>query len=105
MEQFKITRKPFVNRIYKRLFDYYGKKFRQTENLTIDPISVKLPTPYCLIIRYSVVNKSEKYELVIQGDWRNWYAELSNNPDLTIPTELDIELVIKHRYKESYKIS
>lgn len=105
MEQFQISKKPFWNRIYKRLLDYFTKKYKQTENLVIDPISVKLPTPYLLVIRFSVTNKSEKYELAIQGDWRNWYAEMSNNPDLVKPSELDVEMVIKHRHQEAYKIS
>lgn len=105
MEQFQISKSPFRNKIYKRLVDYFTKKYKKTESLVIDPLSVKLPTPYCLVIRFAMVNKSEKYELVIQGDWRNWYTEMSNNPELTKPSELDIEMVIKHRYQEAFKMN
>lgn len=105
MEQFQISRKPLKNKIYKKLVEYFTKKVKETESLTIDPVSVKLPTAHCLIIRFSVPNKGEKYELTIQGDWRTWYAELANNPDLEKPTELNIEMVIRARYKDAYKIN
>lgn len=105
MEQFQISKSPFLNRIYKRLLDYFTKKYKKTESLVINPISVKLPTPYCLVIRFSITNKSEKYELVIQGDWRNWYTEMSNNPDLEKPSDLDIEMVIRHRYLDAFKMN
>lgn len=105
MDQFQISRKPFRNKIYKNLVDYFTKKVKQTESLVIDPISVKLPTAYCLIIRFSVTNKGEKYELALQGDWRTWYSEMANNPDLIKPKDLDIEMVIRTRYKDAYRIS
>lgn len=105
MDQFQINRKPLRNKIYKRLADYFTKKVKETDSLVIDPVSVKLPTPYCLIIRFSVPNKGEKYELALQGDWRNWYAEMANNPDLEKPKELNIEMVIRTRQKDAYKIN
>lgn len=105
MEQFQIAKNPFWNNIYKKGLDYFNKKYKKTESLVINPISVKLPTPHCLVIRFSVTNKSEKYELVIQGDWRNWYTEMANNPDLIKPSELDVEMVIRHRYLDAFKIN
>jgi len=70
----------------------------------IDPTSVKLPTPYCLVIRYSVTNKAEKYELVLQGDWRTWYAEMANDSDLEKPKELDVVMTIRHKHDKSLKL-
>lgn len=105
MNQFQINRKPFRNKIYKRLADYFTKKVKETESLVIDPISIKFPTPYCLIIRFSVRNKIEKYELALQGDWRNWYTEMANNPDLEKPKEINIEMIIRARIKDAFKIN
>lgn len=105
MNQFQIVKKPFRNKIYKKLSDYFTKKVKETENLVIDPVSVKLPTPYCLVIRFSITNKNEKYELVLQGDWRNWYAEMVNNTDLELPKDIDVEMAIRNSISSAYKIN
>lgn len=103
MEQFEIPKSLFWNRIYRKLADYFNKKVRETENLVINPISVKLPTAHCMVIKFHIVNKNEKYEIVRQGDWKKWYPELTNNPD-KIPSDMNIEMAIRHNISVAYKI-
>lgn len=104
MEQFEIVGKPFWNRFYKKWMNYFTEKFKSTQNLIVNPLSVKLPTPHLIVIKFSLVNKNEKYELAIQGDWRNWYTEMSNNPDLKKPSELDIENAIRAHFEKAYRL-
>lgn len=103
MEQFKIPVNKFWHRLYKSLSEYFLKKAKKTECSVINPISVKFPTPHCVVIKYNIVNRNEKYEIVKQGDWREWYTEVSNSPD-TIPKGFDVELAIRHNFSRSYKI-
>lgn len=106
-EKFEISRSSFWNKIYKRLRDYFDRKYSETQDLTIRPIYVKLPTPFCMIIRFSEATDKSiiKKELVLQGDWKDMYVELTNNPELEWPSGVDIELVIRHRIEESYEIN
>lgn len=104
MEQFKIPVNKFWHNLYKRLSNFFLKKARKTESLVIDPISVKFPTPHCVIIKFNIVNRNQKYEIVKQGDWKEWYTDVSNNPE-TIPKGFDVEMAIRHNFIKSYKIS
>lgn len=103
MEQFEITRNIFWYNIFKKLSEYFTKKMKNTESLVINPISVKLPTAHCMIIKFQVVNKNEKYEIIRQGNWKKWYSEMATNSD-KIPSDMNIEMAIRHNMHNAYKI-
>jgi hypothetical protein len=103
MDQFEISRNKFLYRMYKKIADIFIMKAKNVESLVINPISVKFPTPHCVIIKFGIVNKNEKYEIVKQADWKDWYTKMVNDSN-NLPPDFDIEMAIRHNFDIAYRI-
>lgn len=89
----------FWNRIHK----FISKKVKSTESKTIDVISTTLPSAFCLIIRYKILNSNEKYELIIQGNFSDTYKRIKDDETL-IEKLINYEEIIINNINKSYKL-
>ena len=53
-----------------------------------------------MVIRFSILNKNEKYEIVLQGQFQNAYKQQEENQ----PMDFNTEILIRENLKEAYKI-
>ena len=103
--QFKIYGKPFLHNFYKRIYDMAQRKMKKHENLAIDVISVKFPSPFSILIRYAVTNKDEKYEIILQGPFQEQYKRVNGDrpePGLTFQ---EVETIIRQSYGDALKLT
>jgi hypothetical protein len=100
---FKWGGNSFLFKFYSKLNTWASKKAKKYESKTIEVISIKFPSPFLMLIRFSIINKKEKYELTLQGKFTNEY-KLFNDSE-TISDNINPEEIIKQNFKFSYKIT
>ena len=104
--QFKIVGSPFRNKMWRRVNSITLKYIKNTEDNIIDVSKITFPSPFCVLIRYEILNFSEKYELVFQGDYQDKfraYKDLDNDP-LAGLDEDGIETLIRTNHKRAKRI-
>jgi len=104
--QFRIIGNPFRNRMWRRISSLAQRKIKETEDSIIDVKYVTFPSPYCLLVRYDVINVTEKYEIVIQGDFVDRYKEWKEKvePQFGIVDEKQLEIIIRANHQNAKKI-
>ena len=100
MEQFTLRGSSLHLRFHSRILAFAQAKVRKHEDKVVDVISVKLPSAFCMVIRFSILNKNEKYEIVLQGQFQNAYKQQEENQ----PMDFNTEILIRENLKEAYKI-
>ena len=100
MEQFTLRGSSLHHRFYSRILSFAQAKVRKHEDKVVDVISVKLPSAFCMVIRFSILNKNEKYEIVLQGQFQNVYKQQEENQ----PMDFNTEILIRENLKGVYKI-
>ena len=100
MEQFTIKGSSLPHRIYSNILAYAQNKVRRYEDKVVDVISVKLPSAFCMVIRFSILNKNEKYEIVLQGQFAAAYKQQEEGKAI----DFNAEILIRENLKDAYKI-
>jgi len=103
--QFKIAGKRTRNRFWQKVLKIAQSKVRKSEDNVIDVKSVSFPSPYCILVRYDVLNKNEKYEIVIQGDYISQYKEWRDmeEPQFGLD-ERQTEIIIRSNHTKAKKL-
>lgn len=104
--QFKILGNPFRNRMWRRISKLAQQKIKKTEDSIIDVKYVSFPSPYCILVRYEVINANEKYEIVMQGEFVEKYKEWKEKeePSMGIIDETQLEIIIRSNHEHAKKI-
>ena len=100
---FKLGGNQFLFKFYSKLQVWISKKVKKYESKTIEVISIKFPSPFVMLIRFSIINKKEKYELTLQGKYTNEYKTFTDNG--AISDNINPEEIIRQQFKHSYKIT
>lgn len=87
------------------MFDAAQRKMKKYENLTVDIISVKFPSPFSVIIRYAITNKDEKYEIMLQGPFQDQYKKATAEKPEPGLTDQEVEIIIRQNYRNAYKLT
>ena len=80
------------------------KKIKKTEPKTINVISVTFPSAFSLLIRYEIINTSQKYEIILQGDFKKQFKEWKENQELSAPS-VNVESIINEHHKNSTQVT
>jgi hypothetical protein len=104
--QFKIIGNPVKNKFWKWISKIAQNKIKKTEDSIIDVKSVSFPSAYCILIRYEIINKSSKYEIVIQGDYVSQYKSWreQGEPSLGILEDKEVEIIIRNNLSSAKKV-
>jgi hypothetical protein len=104
--QFKILGNPLRNRLWRSISKIAQNKIKKTEDSIIDVKNVSFPSPYCILVRYEVINVNEKYEIVIQGEFVDKYKEWKEKeePSMGVIDETQLEILIRTNHERAKKI-
>jgi len=102
-EQFMIQGNKFSYKLFKWGFEFCKKKIKKHENKTIDITSIKFPSAFSMVIRFSIVNTNEKFEIVLQGYFQEAYKYFEETGKL-IET-INAEVLIRQNLREAFKIN
>jgi hypothetical protein len=104
--QFKIIGNPTKNKFWKWVNRIAQKKIKKTDDSIIDVKTVSFPSPYCILIRYEVINEGSKYEIVMQGNYvpqyKSWKEQ--EEPISGILDDREVEILIRSNHTSSKKV-
>lgn len=99
--QFKITGKPRAFNFWNKLLQYAQQRVKRVEDKTVNVISATFPSAFCILIRYEIINNSQKYEIVLQGDYQDIYRIWKESDEPKIPESVNVELLIKSMHNSA----
>lgn len=97
------TKPKLTYNFWNRVNKFVSKKVKLTEPKTVDIISTTMPSAFCLIIRYKILNSNEKYELILQGNFSDMYKRIKEDETL-IEKLINHEEIITNNIHKSYKL-
>jgi hypothetical protein len=101
MDTFKIKGNPFKFKFWKWINNISNDRMKKYQDITIDTTNVIFPTPFTMIIKFTVVNTGKKYELVNQGKFAEYYKSQADGN----LRDLNIDTIITELFKSAYEIN
>lgn len=102
--QFTIQGKNRSHKFWIWLSKIIQKRIKKTEPKTVNVISTTFPSAFSLLIRYEIINTGNKYEIVLQGDFKNQFKEWKENQELNAPSVNTESIIIEH-HKNSTQVT
>ena len=102
--QFKMKGKKRSYSFWSWLLKKAQKKVRETEEKTVNLISVNFPSAFCMLIRYEIINTGQKYEIVIQGEYQKQYRAWKESKEQYIPEEVKVEWIITENHANAKQV-
>lgn len=104
MSSFKIQGSPIRFKFWKWLNNLSTNKMKKYQDVVIDITNILLPTPSTMIIKFTIVNTSKKYELINQGRFSELYKKQSDGEAIT-SLDINTENIITSNLKYAYEIN
>ena len=80
------------------------RKVKETEEKTVNLISVNFPSAFCMLIRYEIINTGQKYEIVMQGDYQDQYRAWKESEEQEIPESVRVEWLITENHANAKQV-
>lgn len=81
------------------------RKVKETEEKTVNLISVNFPSAFCMLIRYEIINTGQKYEIVMQGDYQDQYRSWKESEEKEIPDAVKVEWIITENHANAKQVA
>jgi hypothetical protein len=104
MMSFKIPGNKTRVKIWKAVANLANNKIKKHSDLLIDVTGVILPTPFTIIIKFTIVNLGKKYELVKQGKYTELY-KMQSEGNVISAEEVNAEILIRSYITEAWEIN
>lgn len=93
-----------MHKLFKKLSDFFKKRSESRQQLTYSFNNILYPTANCCIIRYEIINQRRKFELVMQGDFKNQYRLKSEDSNY-VPEDFNFEEIIRNMRHKAHEIN
>ena len=101
--QFKIGGNQLGTRFWGWLRDLSQKRLNQSTEKIINVSNVLFPTANVMIVKYEIINLSQKYEIVIQGDYQSAFRYMKDNNQLM--PDINIEAIVTDNHNKARLIT
>jgi hypothetical protein len=102
--QFKMKGKKRSYSFWSWVLKKAQRKVKETEEKTVNLISVNFPSAFCMLIRYEIINTGQKYEIVMQGDYQDQYRSWKESEEKEIPEAVKVEWIITENHANAKQV-
>jgi hypothetical protein len=103
--QFKMKGKNRSYSFWSWVLKKAQRKVKETEEKTVNLISVNFPSAFCMLIRYEIINTGQKYEIVMQGDYQDQYRSWKESEEKEIPEAVRVEWLITENHANAKQVA
>lgn len=104
MSTFTIKGNKTFYKFWTKINNISQKRIRKYQDNVIDITAVTFPTPFTMVIKFTITNTGNKFELVQQGPFQGLFRKVQDG-DAVIPEEHGIEHIIRSEFQNAYKVN
>jgi len=104
MSTFTIRGNKIFHKFWTKINNISQKRVRRYQDNIVDITAVSLPTPFTMVIKFTITNTGNKFELLQQGQFQGLFRKVQDGETI-VPEEHGIEHIIRSEFKYAYKVN
>ena len=104
MNTFTINGNKLLHRFWTKINSISQKRIRKYQDNVVDITAITFPTPFTMVIKFTIANTGNKFELIQQGPFQSLFRKVQDG-EILVPEEHGIEHIIRSEFQNAYKVN